>query len=118
MAKKIIKKHDKYFEGILQLRDPNKEVKDFIKELFDSRESVWISDIKKVRGGFDYYVSSQKFLRGLGNKLQEKFGGEMKNSRKLHTRDKQTSKDLYRAYLYFRTLSNHSFVIKDQMGFM
>ena len=95
-------KHDEYFEGVLQLRDPNDEVIRFIKDLFEKKEKVWIAKEKKVRGGIDFYVSSQKFLRGLGHKLQERFGGEMKNSRKLHTRDKNTQKDLYRAFLLFR----------------
>lgn len=95
-------KHAEYFEGVLQLRDPNTEVIEFIHELFTKREYAFISKELKVRGGIDFYVSSQKYLRGLANVLQGKFGGDIKISRRLHTRDKQSSKDLYRCYLMFR----------------
>lgn len=97
-------KHQDYFEGVLQLRDPRKEIKQYIRKIFSDakRPDVWISKEEKVRGGIDFYVSSQKFLRGLGHKIQDKFGGEIKNSRKIHTRDKQSGKDLYRAFLLFR----------------
>jgi len=96
------KKPDQYFEGVLQLRAGYKEHEDFIKELFSLRANAYIVKEEEVRGGIDYYVSSQKYLRGLGTKLQEKFGGEIINSRKLHTRDKNTQKELYRAFLLFR----------------
>ena len=98
----VEKKHANYFEGILQLREFEKEHRDYIVALFESRPDAEITREEKVRNGVDFYVTSQKFLRGLGHKLQEKFGGEIKNSRKLHTRDKSTQKELYRAYLMFR----------------
>jgi NMD protein affecting ribosome stability and mRNA decay len=94
--------HDEYFEGILQLRDPRDEIIKYIKTTVDKRENVRISKEKNVKGGVDLFFSSQKFMLGLGVKLQKRFGGDMKISKKLHTRDKQRSKDIYRGYLYFR----------------
>ena len=47
-------------------------------------------------------MSPQKFLRSLGNKLQSKFGGQLMLSTKLHTKSRETSRDLYRVNLLFR----------------
>jgi len=89
-------KHKEYFEGILQLRRPKKEVVDAIKESVNKKQGVFISKEIEVRNGIDFYFSSQRFLQGLGKKLQNNFGGVLKTSAKLHTRDRQKSKNLYR----------------------
>jgi len=38
----------------------------------------------------------------LGNRLQQRFGGQITVSTKLHTRHRQTSKELYRVNVLFR----------------
>ena len=40
--------------------------------------------------------------RSRGNKLQKRLGGEGVVSRRIHTRSRQTSRDLYRVSLLFR----------------
>jgi len=94
-------KHDNYFEGILQLRNVDEEVVDFAVDE-TKKNDVIIAKIKKVTNGFDIYVSRQRFLRSIGNKLQQRFGGQIKVSTKLHTRHRQTGKELYRVNLLFR----------------
>jgi len=96
------KKHQDYFEGILQLRNVDDEVIDFVVKQIEKTEDTFISKVKKVTNGFDIYVSRQRFLRSLGNKLQQRFGGQLIVSTKLHTRHKQTSKELHRVNLLFR----------------
>lgn len=94
-----------YFEGVLQLRNPNKEVIDFIRDNVEKRKDVLITKEKKINNGIDLYFTSQRFLRALGKRLKVKFNGELKESRKLFTRKRLTSKDVYRVNVMFRLLN-------------
>lgn len=95
--------HNKdYFEGILQLRNIGNEVAEFAVNEIKRNESANIAKIKKVKNGVDIYISPQKFLRSLGNRLQSRFGGQLTVSTKLHTRNRVTSRDLYRVNMLFR----------------
>lgn len=91
-----------YFEGILQLRNIENEVVEFVIKEIEKNENLNIAKIQKVRNGFDIYVSKQRFLRNLGNKLQNHFGGELIASTKLHTRNRITSKEVHRVNMLFR----------------
>jgi len=94
--------HALYYEGILQLRNVTDEVLDFVEESIDNDGKVFIPKVIKSRNGVDLHVSSRKFLVKLGRKLQEKFGGEVKVSKKLFTRNRQTSREVHRVNLLFR----------------
>tara|TARA_Y100000310_G_scaffold281258_1_gene301610 strand:- start:6603 stop:7070 length:468 start_codon:yes stop_codon:yes gene_type:complete len=94
--------HSQYFEGILQLRNSGQEVEDFVLDRIDNRKNVTIAKVLKQKNGYDYYLSSQKFLQILGKQLQQKFGGELKVSTKLHTRNRVTSKEVHRVTVLFR----------------
>jgi len=91
-----------YYEGILQIRNPNKECINFIKNQFNNNEKVWIAKHEKLKTGIDFYVSSNKFILALGKKLKKSFKGELKTSRKLHSQHKMTSKKIYRVTVCFR----------------
>ena len=91
-----------YFEGILQLRNIGNEVVEFAVKEIGKNENINIAKIKKVTNGVDIYLSPQKALRSLGNKLQHHFGGQLIVSTKLHTKSRVTSKDLYRVNMLFR----------------
>lgn len=91
-----------YYQGILQLRDPTEEVVDFIMKDIDKKKDAKIAKATKVRGGIDFYISSNKYLRILGKKLQMIFGGELKVSPKLYSIDRHTGKNIYRLNVYFR----------------
>lgn len=91
-----------YFEGILQLRNPSKEVVDFIEKQTEQKENVFITKKEEVRNGIDFYFTSNKYLLNLGKKLQNCFGGELKFSSKLFSRDRQTSKEIHRVNVLFR----------------
>jgi NMD protein affecting ribosome stability and mRNA decay len=109
-----------YYEGILQLRNPNEQVIDFIISQTDKQavKGIFITKEVKVRNGFDYYFTSQRFLQGLGKKLVNNFGGIMKTSKKLFTRNKQESKDVYRVNVLFEApsfLKDDVIVIKNKV---
>jgi len=91
-----------YYEGILQLRNPNRRILEFVKNQIDKKEGVFISKIAKVRNGYDFYISSRRYLKNLGYKLKKQFGGELKLSSKLYSRDRQTSKELHRVNVLYR----------------
>jgi len=91
-----------YFEGILQMRNIGDEVVEFAIKEIDKTGDVYVAKLKKVANGVDLYISRQKFLRSLGNKLQSQFGGQLLVSRKLHTRSRMTGRDLYRVNVLFR----------------
>src|SRR3989338_4987963 len=94
-------KPSSYFEGMLQLRDVNDEVIDFaVREIKNS--DVNIAKIKQLENGIDLYVSRQRFLRTIAGRLQKRFGGQIIVSRKLHTKSRLTSRDLYRVNVLFR----------------
>ncbi|MFH0978781.1 MAG: NMD3-related protein [Candidatus Woesearchaeota archaeon] len=89
--------HSDYFEGILQLRNPTEVVIDYVESSGED-----ISQVKKAKNGLDYYFVSQRSLRALGKTLQKSFAGELKTSRTIFTRNRQTGKDVYRVTVLFR----------------
>ena len=55
------------------------------------------------KDGFDIYISSQRFARNLGNKMKRAFrDSELKMTRSIYSRNRQTSKDIYRVTVMFR----------------
>ncbi len=86
----------KYYEGILQLRGPNEQIIKFIVDFLKANEKVFVSKEIPVKNGVDIYISSNKFLQSLGKRLKQTFGGEMELTRRIHTRNRLTSKDVYR----------------------
>ena len=101
--KKLKLSRPNYYQGILQLRNINDEVIRFVNNQIKKRGDVAITKTVRFPDGVDLYITSQKFIRILGKKLKESFGGELKVSAKLHTRNKQ-GKDLYRVNVLFRLL--------------
>jgi len=95
-------RHDSYFEGVLQLRNPTQEILDFIKNQVLKSGTVKIARAVNQKNGVDYYMSSMKFLRQLARKLPTSFAGQLKSTRKLFTRKRQTSKNVYRVNIMFR----------------
>jgi NMD protein affecting ribosome stability and mRNA decay len=99
MVRSLVGKHDKYFEGILQLRNVNQKIVEFVEDDLKNGH-IAVSQVKKVKNGFDFYLSDNDYTRALANRLQKKFGGELKFSSSLHTKVK--GKDAYRMTALFR----------------
>ncbi len=93
-----------YFEGILQLRNVDEEVIDYaINEAKkQNQKGIFITKKLKVRNGFDIYLTKRGYIHELARELLNKFGGETKASKKLFSRDKQRSRDIYRINVLFR----------------
>ncbi len=100
-----------YFEGILQLRNPNEDVIKFIENYFTAQnKSMVVTGRKKQPKGTDYHLSSNKHLKELGNLLKERFGGTLKISPHIHSYDHQKSRNIYRVNVMYEP---HPFVIGD-----
>ena len=93
---------NQYFEGILQLRNPSQEAINFVINQFKNNSKEWIAKEEKLKTGIDYYISSNHFLLALGKRLKKSFKGELKISRRLHSKDRMTSRQLYRVTVLFR----------------
>jgi len=98
------RKESQYFEGVVQLRDINADLENFVKQDLAAAElqGVHIAKQHRKKDMWDIWLTSQKYMRQLGKKLQKRFGGELVESAKLFTRNKQTSKDVYRLNVMFR----------------
>lgn len=96
--------HQDYFEGTIQLRNPTPELIAYVKHYVES-SGAWISKEKKVNGGIDLRVSSQKILRRLPEKIKARFNGISKLSNTLFSKDRQTQKNIYRVTVLFRLAS-------------
>ena len=92
-----------YFQGILQLREVDQDVVDFTISQF-RKNNIGIAKVKPLKNGVDIYSASNKFLRIFVRKLQKIYGGEVKESPKLFSRDRMTSKNIYRLNVLYRAL--------------
>lgn len=91
---------DNYYEGILQLRQVSQEVLDYVERRCKEEQAV--SSVREFKEGFDFYITSNKFLNAISKELRTHFTGEIKNNYTLHTRDRQHNKDIYRMTVLFR----------------
>ncbi len=100
-------KHAEYFEGILQLRDVDQTVYDWVYDTIERDGKAKIAKEKIIKSGYDLYLSDQHYLQALGRKLKAKFPGELVVSMRLHTRDRMTYKAVYRVTVLFRAVPLH-----------
>lgn len=97
-----------YFEAILQVRSLSADVLekgiDLLKRRVENlrNRGVFINKVEQVTDGFDLYLTNQRIAQSLGREMYESFGGVFKVSPRIFTRNKQTSKDLYRMSILVR----------------
>jgi nonsense-mediated mRNA decay protein 3 len=101
-----------YYESILQIRGEDllsKEEKERIRNTVDKviaslsgkDRKAFISTIKHLKEGVDFYVGSTQVARKIANALREEFGGKLSESPKLVGQDKQ-GKALHRVNIALR----------------
>jgi NMD protein affecting ribosome stability and mRNA decay len=97
-----------YFEAILQVRSLSTDVLekgiDLLKRRVENlrNRGVFINKVEQVTDGFDLFLTNRRIAQSLGRELYEGFGGVFKMSPRIFTRNKQTSKDLYRMSILVR----------------
>lgn len=91
------KESPRYYTAILQVRNETTHSLKYMKELLDElKERVKISKEVPVVSGTDYYMTDTNSAKLIGRRLKQKFGGDIKISAKIFSKDRQTSKDIYR----------------------
>ena len=90
-----------YYEAILQLRPFDKELIDFALQQIEKSDCEIVKQ-EKLKTGINLYLSSRKFAIMLTKRLKKRFDGTVKVTKTLHTRDRQTSKNVYRVTVCFR----------------
>ena len=93
-----------YFEAILQLRHCSADAEHYA--ISDIRESKMLTMAVPVgrgtRAAVDLYLKSTDYMLSLVRRMRKRYPGTVTISRKLHGRDKMTSKTLYRTTVLFR----------------
>ena len=97
-----IYRSDGYYEAVIQIRPRDKEILNYIRNQIRKKKGVQISKEEFFKYGIDVYVTDQKFARNLGQKLKKVFKGELKITKSIHTKDRQTSREVYRGTVLFR----------------
>ncbi len=90
------KSKNKYFEGILQLRNITQEIIDLIEKKLNKTKELKISKIVEQKNGLDLYMTDKRKMERLALDLQKEFGGILKKSPQLFSKNRQTSKNIYR----------------------
>lgn len=91
----VAKLGSQYFEGILQLRNTNKDIINFTNNYMTKNE-VYANDTQEINDGIDYYFVHKKKIQTTANALIKEFGGYLDINEQLFSRNHQTSKDIYR----------------------
>ena len=102
--KKVVQKeyrHESYFEATIQLRNVTQEVIDYVVKEIDSKGIVISREIE-LENGMDFNVDNKTFARQLGKQLQTTFSGAVKMSASVFSRDKMSSKEVYRVTMLFK----------------
>ena len=109
-------KHAGYFEAVIQLRNVEQNVVDFVSLEADEHH-IQVSKVKWFKHGVDLFVSDRKFARNTGKGLQQQFGGMLKTSARIFTRDRFSGKEVYRVTVLFKQFPYHKgeqFIFKGE----
>lgn len=102
------KEGTEYYEAILQVRSSSFKVLEESIELLKKRvenlrhKGMFINKVKQVNEGYDLYMTNNKIAQALGRELYEAYGGIYKASPHLFSRNRQTSKNIYRVNVFVR----------------
>ena len=102
------KEGTQYYEAVLQVRSNNFNILDKSIEFLQARvenlrnRGMFINKVERMDDGYDLYMTNKGIAQSLGRELQALFGGEFKSSAKLFSKNKQTSKNIYRVAIFVR----------------
>jgi NMD protein affecting ribosome stability and mRNA decay len=107
-----------YFEGVLQLRDVTQELLDFVKKDIAENKGRGVHVVKESGKlpDIDIKLTSAKHIRALAKRLKQKFNGELKETSRLFSRDRQTGKDIHRISVLFTQRGHRVGDIVEQRG--
>ena len=94
-------RHGGYFEATVQIRNVDSALIDFVYARM-ADEDIHVSRELWHDHGVDFQIDSFRFAQKIGRELQQKFGGLIKTNARIFTRDRVTSKDVYRVTVLFK----------------
>ncbi len=94
------KKQGDYFEGILQIRNIDENIMQFIKKYCQDHK-IFIIEEEQVKNGYNLKISDKKKVHNLISALHKTFGGITKENAQVFSQDRQTSKVVYRVNFYY-----------------
>jgi NMD protein affecting ribosome stability and mRNA decay len=115
------KEGTQYYEAVLQVRSSNFDILDksieFLKKRVENlrHKGMFINKVEREDDGYDLYVTNKSIAQHLGRELQDLFGGEYKSSARLFSKNKQTSKNIYRVAIFVRLpgFERHDIILVD-----
>ena len=103
-----------HFKAIIQLRGESEKVDKALnftlklaENILSKREKdkeAFITKIKRTRGGIDIYFGSSRIARMITYKLRDDLGAKIVETRKIISKDRQTSKNIYQQTFSVRLL--------------
>ena len=98
LSPKLSKEKSQYYEGILQVKNCDTEITDFIRNELKkaNKKGIFITQEKLEKNRADFFITNQTYMKSLAVKLQKEFGGKISLNPTLFSRNRQTSKELYR----------------------
>jgi nonsense-mediated mRNA decay protein 3 len=98
----------KYFEAIFQLRSSNTDLLERSVTYMQERvaglrhRGLFINRVEHLDDGVDLYMTSNKLAQVIGREMLNSFGGTLKVSPRLFSKNHQTSKDMYRVNVFVK----------------
>ncbi len=89
------KEGSEYYEGVLQIRNASMEVKDFVKNHVN-KSDFFVNKLVDKGSSVDFYLTSKKEQVIIAKKIVNHFGGLIENNAKLFSKDRMTSKEIFR----------------------
>lgn len=96
MHKPIPSTSSRYYEATIQLRPKSSVLLEYVLNQLKLAK-VGITDVEPFSYGYDLKISDKRILRALEKRLKARFQCTTIRSARIFTRDRQTSKDVYRA---------------------
>lgn len=96
------KEGTEYFEGTLQLRNATPEALAFVRKDLAAAAGVHLTKETGHGKDLDFKITSAKYLRALGKRLKQRFNGELHETSKLFSLNKQTGKEIHRVTVLFK----------------
>jgi NMD protein affecting ribosome stability and mRNA decay len=96
------KQRTSYYEAILQIRKPTAVLLYTIQH--EIKKNNWDKYLNREAGvpnGIDFFFNSKKIAVELAKTLKKKLGGKLKFSKRIFTRDRQSSRDVYRVTIFY-----------------
>jgi len=120
LSPKVARENSKYFEGILQIKNSDDYIVEFVhNELAKQKpKGIFITKQTITKNRADFFITDQTYMKRLAVKLQKEFGGKISLNPKLFSKNRQSGKELYRLTILLelpKLKKNEVIVVDDKL---